>query len=520
MGDSSFHEQASTDQLIQAASLVKEIPDFTIDEILDAIDKDQFYLVAQAQVDLESFELIGFELLARWEHEQYGDLLPYHFIPVLEESGQCYLFTIHIFKRMLSILDRLSHLEPGLHFSINISAHDLCSEQFAADIISAASQYQMDYDTIVLEVTETAGIFDDVSVTNLRKIKEFGIQLAVDDFWTGFSTLETIRLNLFSEIKIDYSLTSQLINDKTSMAGINAILQLSSDLGLRCIVEGIETCMARSVLLEAGACYGQGYLFNRGVRDNHIEEWITSYRRNRNYNPCANSSILLKQDELDSLEQRPHPSWIWDFEVNGIVWANSAALKFWVASSIDDLVQRDYTAMNYLAKTRLKSYQRRLKAGEEEISSEWDLFPGGEAKKVFCIQVPRTDPKTGHLIMLVNAFEGFHSRLPPRKFIESTNKFPVPFIIVDEDGKLIRINKHAHVELDIGTAETVANLMPQEAFDAIKARCENGVLVEKITEFTRVEGHDYLYLRAVMIPDRNEFGRHIFHIVAIPFQSF
>lgn len=105
----------------------------------------------------------------------------------------------------------------------------------------------------MLELTETAGIFGDASVINLRKLKAFGIQLAVDDFWTGFSTLETIRLNLFSEIKIDYSLTSQLFTDKTSMAGTNANLQLSSNLGLRCIVEGIETCTARSVLLEAVA---------------------------------------------------------------------------------------------------------------------------------------------------------------------------------------------------------------------------------------------------------------------------
>ncbi|WP_286232935.1 EAL domain-containing protein [Thalassotalea sediminis] len=513
MRDTSQNNKESGNKL--ATNLGIAVPQFTLEQVLSAIEKDQFYLVAQAQVDLESFELVGFEFLARWHHPEYGDLLPYHFIPLLEKEKQCHVLTLHLFERVLTLLSSIQGVAPDIHFSLNISANDLCREKFANHIIRIANAYEVDMSKIVLEVTETAGIFGENSVNNLQKLHEYGILLAVDDFWTGFSTLETIRLGVFSEIKIDYSLTSQLINDKTSMAGVNSILQLSSDLGMRCVVEGIETCMVRSVLLEAGAVHGQGFLFSKGVKEDALANWIEGYTNNKSNNPCNQLCLPFTQNERFQLEARPHPSWIWDFENNSIKWANRSALEFWQASSKKELEERDFSGMSYLVKTRLQSYQRRLQAGEEEISSEWDFFPSGDAKKVLCMQLPRIDESSGKLVMLVNAFEGFQSRLPPRKHIESSNKFPVPFIVVDEDGKLLRINKHAHIEINIET-DHITEFMSQQDFDSIKHSCGLGQLVQRFTKFDRIQGHNYLYIRAVMIPDKNEHGRNIYHIVAIP----
>lgn len=490
-------------------------PTFSLDDIRDAIAADQFYLLAQAQVNLETFELIGFECLARWSHPQFGEIPPFRFIPLLEEAQQCHLLTLHLFDRMLRIVEALEEISEGLHFSLNISANDLSREDFAEQVIKIARQHKLNYNSIVLEVTETAGIFGDTSVVNLRKLKAFGVQLAVDDFWTGFSTLETIRLNLFSEVKIDFSLTSQLLTDKTSMAGTNSILQLSSNLGLRCIVEGIENSITRSVLLEAGASYGQGFLFSRGVKDSHLKGWIQKYQADIARNLCNNAQLLLSQEEKEQLETRQHPSWVWDFDTQGITWANSSALFFWRVESEEELTKRDFSSMSYIVKTRLESYRRRLLSGEEVITSEWDFFPSGESQKVFCIQVPRIDPESGKMIMLVNAFEGFHSRLPQRKYIESSNEFPVPFMVVDEDGKLLRINKHAHIEIDF-LSERITDLISDQDFNKIKSSCADRHLLETFADYKQAESHETFYIRALMLPDKNHNGRNIFHIVAIP----
>lgn len=488
---------------------------FTLDDIRRGIAEDQFYLLAQAQVNLETFELVGFECLARWRHPQQGEIAPFRFIPLLEEQQQCHLLTLHLFARLLSVVEGLASTAAGLHFSLNISAHDLCREDFADQMIEIARQHDIAYGALVLEVTETAGIFGDTSVVNLRKLKAFGIQLAVDDFWTGFSTLETIRLNLFSEIKIDYSLTSQLLNDKTSMAGTNAILQLSSNLGLRCIVEGIETGIARSVLLEAGAVFGQGFLFSRGVADAELKRWIHDYRADQLGSACKHGQIAFTAQEQEQLELRPHPSWVWDFDAQAIVWANSAALLFWQVGSAAELRQRDFSQMSYTVRTRLESYRRRLQAGEEVITSEWDFFPSGDVRRVFCLQVPRTDSQTGKMVMLVSAFEGFHSRLPQRKYIESSDELPVPFLVVDESGRILRMNRYAHIDIDF-TGESITELMSEDDFASIWSSCASGRMLQTLVRFRATDGSRQLYIRALMLPDKSQEGRNVLHVVAIP----
>ena len=494
--------------------MVKEIPKFELAEILSAIENNEFFLIAQPQVNLDNLDLIGFECLARWQHPQYGVLGPFYFIDVLEQHQHCHLLTFKLLERLIAKVSTLSHTYSNIHYSLNISAHDLLNDSFASYLASLIDKYGVDPKYVVLEVTETAGIFNHKSVENLRRVASLGFQLAVDDFWTGFSTLETIRLNIFNEVKIDYSLTSQLINDKTSMAGVNAILQLCSDLGLRCVVEGIETCMARGILLEAGATVGQGFLFGKGVNELELDTWIAQYQSGQYPIACNNATLFVNEQEHLELEQRPHPSWLWDFSNNKILWANSSALELWCEENLESLKSKDFSVMSYLVKTRLESYRRRFIAGEGEISSEWDFYPKGQHKKVFCIQIPRAD-KLGNQFMMVHGFVGFHSRLPPKKYIDSNNRFPAPFLIVDDNGKIVQINKHAHIDLNVET-DCITELITEKAFEYIKSNCQYGHLVETFVRNQKVETKSLLYIRAIMVPDQQGSERSVLHIVVIP----
>ena len=494
--------------------MLSNIPRFKIDDILMAIKNNEFFLVAQPQVNLDTYELVGFEFLARWNHPKYGVIAPFHFIDLLEINEQCYLLTLTLFERMLQTIQPLDHTKTAIHYSLNMSANDLTIEGFAKQIGHLINQYQINADSIVLEVTETAGIFSNQSVANLRQLSQLGIQLAIDDFWTGFSTLETIRLNVFSEVKIDYSLTSQLINDKASMAGMNAILQLCSDLELRCVIEGIETCMARGILIEAGAKIGQGFLFDKGVEEHALKEWITNYTHSQYSAKCDNATLLLSEKELRLLELRPHPSWLWDFNTNKVIWANRSGVKFWGVESLKNLQAKTFNLMSYSVKTRLKSYYRRFVSGEAEISSEWDFYPNGRHKKVFCIQIPRVSQE-GNYVMMVHAFEGFHSRLPNKKHFDSTNQFPAPFIIVNEQGALTRINKHAHIEIDIQT-DQISEIIASDDFQNIKSACRGGHLVQTFVKNQKSDCQDVLYIRALMVPDQNTSEQCVYHIVLVP----
>lgn len=495
--------------------MLANVPAFTVDDVLEGIDKGQIFLLAQPQVKLKCLSLKGFEFLARWDHPKYGELAPYHFIPVLENEGECYQLTLYLFEQLVELILEQSLPQDEFTYSLNISALDLCTDDLAGKLSTILKRYSVKPSCLMLEMTETAGIFSNESIACLRSLHALGLKLAIDDFWTGFSTLETIRIGVFSEIKIDYTLTSKILADKASLAGVNAILQLSSDLGMPCVVEGIEDCFVRSVLLESGAVSGQGYLFHRGVYPSYLREWIQNYSKASLGARCADSDVILTEHECRLLESRKHPSWVWDFGRRQIIWANEAALTLWGAKTRDVLYSRDFGEMSYLVKTRLESYRRRFRSGEDIICSEWDFYPKGEHKKVYCLQVPRYIEETGRVVMLVHAYEGFQARLPDRRFVESANTFPAPFMVVDEDGRVLRVNKYAHIEIDV-RGDMITDIMGESDFNYIQENTSNGGMAQVFARAVDLDGVEFLYVRAVKAPNSNRSGGYSYHMTIIP----
>lgn len=100
--------------------MLSNIPRFKIDDILMAIKNNEFFLVAQPQVNLDTYELVGFEFLARWNHPKYGVIAPFHFIDLLEINEQCYLLTLTLFERMLQTIQPLDHTKTAIHYSLNM----------------------------------------------------------------------------------------------------------------------------------------------------------------------------------------------------------------------------------------------------------------------------------------------------------------------------------------------------------------------------------------------------------------
>ncbi|MDI4650765.1 MULTISPECIES: EAL domain-containing protein [Pseudoalteromonas] len=495
--------------------MLANVPAFKVEDILEGVSKNQIFLIAQPQVELETLSLKGFEFLARWKHPKYGELSPYHFIPILENERRCHHLTLYLFENLLELIVTEELPQDGPIYSLNISALDLHCENFASKLTSLLCRYNVHPSCLMLEVTETSSIFNNESIACLRSIHSLGIKLAIDDFWTGFSTLETIRIGVFSEIKIDYTLTSKILRDKASLAGVNAILQLSSDLGLNCVVEGVEDCFVRSVLIESGAIYGQGYLFHRGVSVSNLKEWIQSYSKQSLGVRCSDSEIALTKQECTALESRKHPSWTWDFGQRQITWANEAALRLWDSDSVDDLYSRDFTGMSYLVKVRLESYRRRFRSGEEIICSEWDFYPKDEHKKVYCLQVPRYLEDTGRIVMLVHAYEGYKVRLPERKFVESANTFPAPFIVVDEEGHILRVNKYAHIEINV-KGELITDVMGASDFNYIRECTANGGMAQIFARAVNLDGIEFLYVRSVKTPNKIRTGSYCYHMTIIP----
>lgn len=449
--------------------LPPSLPDqvYDIDNIVAAIANNEFYTVAQPKVALNDWALCGFEFLARWRHPEDGTVLPGRFIPLLEKTGHLHQLTLALFQRLLDTINTLGEKRNQYSYSFNISPSDLTVPGLVDELIAFLQQKNVTPSKIIIEITETGPLFSKTCQEALRKLNRAGVRLSVDDFWSGFSTLDTLRTGLFSEIKIDYALTSQILNDTTSLAGVSAILRMAEDLNIDCIVEGIETYLARTVLMNHGAKLGQGFLISEGISDEGLATWLECNVNESNLitftQDDSKTPPLLTTQEKILLQARPQPTWVWSFAEQRIIWGNNSSLNFWSSPCISELVTRDFSDMSFTVRKRLDSYQRRFEAGEDEICSEWVFYPNNMAKKVFCIQLPRIDTATNNLVMLINGFEGMGSRIPNKRFIEECDSVPVPFFIVGERGCIVRVNPLAHIDLDI-SSDSVFDFMPEEDF--------------------------------------------------------
>lgn len=224
-----------------------------------AIMHDAFEPHFQPIMRLNDGQRVGFEALARWNHEDRGLLSPREFIGVGEDSSLIeqvdWLMYGHVVSSMCEY--------PDHYVSINVSPRHFLSDNFADRILRMLDEADQDPGRLRIEITEVALIEDASRALHiLRDLKTHGIAAFLDDFGTGFSALSYLHRFPIQGLKIDRSFVAGLEGETSteSLALIRAILAMALTLGIDTIAEGIETKRQRDILIEQGCQYGQGYL--------------------------------------------------------------------------------------------------------------------------------------------------------------------------------------------------------------------------------------------------------------------
>ncbi len=231
------------------------------EDLRHAIAENQFHLVYQPLVSLDTGALTGFEALLRWTHPRRGMISPGEFIPLAEETGIIGMLGEWV---LTEACREAAGWPPGICVSVNLSPVQLRKPGFAVDVIRILGRFEMSPGRLKLEVTETALLADErLSRETLTTLKQLGIEISLDDFGTGYSSLNHLRLMPLDRIKIDQSFIADLDRDKGAAAIVAAVLSLARDLGLETVAEGIETEAQRDWLRARGCDGGQGFLFGR-----------------------------------------------------------------------------------------------------------------------------------------------------------------------------------------------------------------------------------------------------------------
>lgn len=229
--------------------------------IREGIPAGEFVPYYEKQIDLDSGELTGFEMLARWKNPRRGLLSPDIFIPVAEEIGLISDLSESLIRQALS---DAREWDPRLTLSVNISPIQLRDPWFAQRLLKLLQEANFPPHRLDIEITESC-LHENIGMvrTLITSLRNQGIRISLDDFGTGYSSFAQLRTLPFDRIKIDRYFVSNLDSNKDSATIIGAISSLGKGLGLPNTAEGIETSAVLDELRKYGSFKGQGYLYGQ-----------------------------------------------------------------------------------------------------------------------------------------------------------------------------------------------------------------------------------------------------------------
>jgi diguanylate cyclase (GGDEF)-like protein/PAS domain S-box-containing protein len=232
-----------------------------------ALEKRQFVLHYQPQVDIASGALVGAEALIRWQHPELGLVPPARFIPAAEESGL--IVPIGEWVLLEACLEAARWQQAGLSglvVAVNLSALQFKRGDIEQSVVLALQESGIDPSQLELELTESILIGDTEKVLEtVMRLKQMGVKLSIDDFGTGYSSLSYLKRFKVDKLKIDQSFIRNLASDLDDEAIVRAVIQMAHSLGLRTIAEGVESKQVLDRLRLYHCDEIQGYFISRPV---------------------------------------------------------------------------------------------------------------------------------------------------------------------------------------------------------------------------------------------------------------
>ena len=234
-----------------------------------ALERQELALRYQPIVDLATGHLVGFEALVRWQHPERGMISPADFIPIAEDTGLVVPLGAWVLKNACQQMADWQRQFPGaasLKISVNLSVQQLQEANLVTQVQQILAETGLAGQCLALEITESMFMADiDAINGRLQQLNDLAVQISIDDFGTGFSSLSYLHRLSVNNLKIDRSFVSNLFTSQRNLNVARTIVNLSQHLGLTTIAEGIETPEQLKQLQALGCQLGQGYLFNAPV---------------------------------------------------------------------------------------------------------------------------------------------------------------------------------------------------------------------------------------------------------------
>jgi len=235
-------------------------------------------LYFQPQIDLMTREVTAVEVLLRWQHPQLGFISPEHIISMAEHTGMIGQLTEWIIDTAFSMHRKFGLDKRNIHLAINLSAWNLQDPNLPDLITSLMRKYAISPRVLMFEITETAMMSDPVRAREvLLELDGMGIDLSVDDYGTGFSSLGYLKMLPVKELKIDRSFVADMLEDENDAIIVHSTIELAHNLGLRVVAEGVENQEVLLRLRTLKCDIAQGYYLSKPLPAHEFSEWLVAY---------------------------------------------------------------------------------------------------------------------------------------------------------------------------------------------------------------------------------------------------
>lgn len=243
----------------------EEIEITIVSEMKRALENGEFKIYLQPKVDMRTGEIIGSEALVRWVHPEKGLISPRSFIPIFENNGFITELDYYIFATVSKQLDKWrSEGIPILPVSVNVSRADLYDPNLFPNIVKIVDTYNIPHEFIEFELTESSFISDNHKLVELTyNLQKGGFHVLMDDFGSGYSSLNSLKDIKVDVLKIDINFLPTSTSDERAGKILTSVVSMANALDLNVVVEGVETRDQADFLISIGAYEAQGYYFFR-----------------------------------------------------------------------------------------------------------------------------------------------------------------------------------------------------------------------------------------------------------------
>jgi EAL domain-containing protein (putative c-di-GMP-specific phosphodiesterase class I) len=253
-----------------------------LDALRLAVDRGEIVAHYQPQIEMRSGNLHGVEALARWNHPTLGPVPPDQFIPMAEQHGLIHKLTLQLMNQAMLQASMWNAQGMNLSVAINLSPVLLETPELLEEIAGLQQCYSLKAEQVVLEITETSLLRElSVALAVLTRLRLRGFGLSLDDYGTGFSSMQQLARIPFTELKIDRSFVHGVHERESVQVMLRSALEMAMRLGLNTVAEGVESLEDWRLLQEFGCTFVQGWLLAKAMPADAVAGWARSHEQRK-----------------------------------------------------------------------------------------------------------------------------------------------------------------------------------------------------------------------------------------------